>query len=187
MFECRGFFLLNFRIFPLTFHEKHPFLKQQKNTLTNFPKYYKAIAENILFHLLLTKKQKLMKLPKGFSSKYLSQKNATELLLTAAKKWDIELNDNTAQDVCLKFNRNLKFFNNSNIYPMWIMHGLKSNVTLDRIDEVILYCDMESGLYYYTRINDCTIFSIPQSIVIKGVKLEKKLKTNTLIYAPHKN
>ena len=56
-----------------------------------------------------------MKLPKGFSSKYLSQKNATELLLAGAKKWGIELNSQIATDVRIKFKHDMKFFNRDNI------------------------------------------------------------------------
>lgn len=128
-----------------------------------------------------------MKLPKGFSSKYLNQKNAQELLLTAAKKWGIELNENEVQEAGIKFKRNMKFFNNGNVYPMWIIQGLRCNEVLDRIDEVVVYCDMESGLHYYVKANDCTIFRLPEFISIKGVLLERKEKSNTVIYAPKKN
>lgn len=128
-----------------------------------------------------------MKLPKGFSSKYLSQKNATELLLAGAKKWGIELNDKIATDAGIKFKRDMKLFNRGNIYPMWIMQGLKCDKVSNRIEEIVLYCDMERGLYYYMNANDCTIFRLPQPLLIKGVTLERKEKSNNVIYDPKKS
>lgn len=128
-----------------------------------------------------------MKLPKGFSSKYLSQKNATELLLAGAKKWGIELNSQIATDVGIKFKHDMKFFNRDNIYPMWIMQGLKCDEISNRIEEIVLYCDMERGLCYYMNVNDCTIFRLPQPLLIKSVTLERKEKSNNVIYDPKKS